>query len=113
MWGLLAHHNADAVKIVCIGEFTRDAAAFAEGKAIELINGKRFVDLLRDVQAPAVDGSTSRASRIEPVFSTQAANSQVTCPVCEASMVLRKNRNTGAGFWGCTSYPRCKGTRHA
>jgi restriction system protein len=111
MWGLLAHHNADAVKIVCIGEFTRDAAAFAEGKAIELINGNRLLEMVRDVQARVVNGSSAQAVRVEPVLSVEAANAQVTCPTCDADMVLRKNRSTGAGFWGCNNYPRCKGTR--
>jgi restriction system protein len=113
MWGLLAHHNADAVKIVCIGEFTRDAAAFAEGKAIELINGRRLVELVHDVQAPAADRIATRPPRAEPVLSAQESNPQLTCPTCDASMVLRKNRNTGTNFWGCASYPRCKGTRPA
>lgn len=113
MWGLLAHHNADAVKIVCIGEFTRDAAAFAEGKAIELINGKRLQELVRDVQAPVADAPRARRSRVEPAQSALVTNAAVTCPTCDADMVLRKNRSTGAGFWGCANYPRCKGTRPA
>lgn len=36
------------------------------------------------------------------------------CPQCGASMVKRtakKGSNTGETFWGCMSYPKCKGTR--
>jgi restriction system protein len=113
MWGLVAHHRADGVKIVCVGEFTRDASEFAEGKNIELINGKRLLELVRDVQTPVADQSAIRASRAEPVLSAPTPNAQVTCPTCDAGMVLRKNRSTGAGFWGCTNYPRCKGARPA
>lgn len=40
MYGLLAHHRADAVKIACAGSYTRDAAKFANGKPIELIGGE-------------------------------------------------------------------------
>lgn len=32
MYGLLAHHRADEVRIATLGGFTRDAARFAEGK---------------------------------------------------------------------------------
>ncbi len=35
------------------------------------------------------------------------------CPVCGKSMKLRTARrgaNAGGQFWGCSSYPRCKGT---
>lgn len=36
-----------------------------------------------------------------------------SCPICGAEMVRRSNRKTGATFWGCSKYPRCKGSRSA
>jgi restriction system protein len=111
MWGLVAHHHADGVKIVCVGEFTPDAAEFAEDKPIELINGKRLLELVREAQMSERIESAIRSGRAEPVFTTQSTRDQVTCPTCDAVMVLRKNRSTRAEFMGCTNYPRCKGTR--
>lgn len=35
------------------------------------------------------------------------------CPRCGARMVERTNHATGLAFWGCPSYPRCRGTRTA
>ena len=38
------------------------------------------------------------------------------CPGCASEMVLRKatkGANAGSRFWGCPSYPRCKGVRNA
>jgi len=38
----------------------------------------------------------------------------VACPECGGAMVHRsakRGANAGNMFWGCTSYPRCKGTR--
>lgn len=35
------------------------------------------------------------------------------CPPCGAPMALRTaktGKNTGRQFWGCTAYPKCKGT---
>ncbi len=35
------------------------------------------------------------------------------CPTCGASMVKRvakKGANAGTPFWGCSTYPKCKGT---
>ena len=112
MWGLVAHHRADGVKMVCVGEFTRDASEFAKGKKIELINGKHLLKLVRDVQAPAADGPATRPTRMKPILSAQATT-QTSCPTCGSDMVPRKNRSTGAGFLGCVNYPRCKGTRTA
>lgn len=33
-----------------------------------------------------------------------------SCPVCNSRMTLRAGKKTG-DFWGCTKFPRCKGTR--
>jgi len=110
MWGLADHHRADAVHIVCIGDFTPDAAAFARGKAIKLIDGQLLLEMVREVQretsaSPATGG---RSSRIEPVLSTQAAP---PCPTCGSDMLQKRNRRNGQQFWGCPFYPRCRGTR--
>ncbi|MEP4546692.1 MAG: NERD domain-containing protein [Saccharospirillum sp.] len=38
------------------------------------------------------------------------------CPHCGADMVLReskKGHNAGDAFWGCSRYPKCRGTRGA
>lgn len=113
MWGLVDHHRADGVSIVCVGDFTPDAAAFAEGKAIELINGEQLLELVRDVQSPDERGhATARArERIEPVLDANRTDAPRSCPACGAAIVVRKNRNTGQAFWGCSSYPRCKATQ--
>lgn len=39
-----------------------------------------------------------------------------SCPVCSSAMKLREAKrgaNAGKSFWGCSDYPRCKGTRVA
>lgn len=65
MWGLAAHHDADAVKIVCVGTFTADAEQFAKGKAIELINGERLLEFVRAVQTRSPINSVEPAISIE------------------------------------------------
>jgi restriction system protein len=42
------------------------------------------------------------------------ASSAPSCPICAGSMVMRKAKKgakAGSTFWGCTSYPDCKGTK--
>jgi len=34
-----------------------------------------------------------------------------SCPRCGATMIARKRRFDGAPFWGCSSFPDCRGTR--
>ncbi|GAB3092628.1 restriction endonuclease [Lysobacter terrae] len=99
MWGLANHHGVDGVKIVSVGEFTPDAAEFARGKPIELINGRRLIGLVREVQ-------TASALPDQPLV----RKGLKLCPVCSAEMALRRNRRTSEPFWGCRRYPRCRGT---
>lgn len=115
MWGLLAHHGADSVKIVCVGDFTPDAWRFAQGKEIELVSGEELVAIVRQVQAPPVSDPVA-PTRIEPAFAREAvvsADAAPACPRCDRPMSRRTNRRDGTAFWGCNDFPRCRGTRTA
>jgi len=50
MFGLMVHHEADRVKIVCCGKFTREAITFAQGKPVDLVNGEALLSLVISVQ---------------------------------------------------------------
>jgi restriction system protein len=50
MYGLLVHHQAAAVKIVALGDYTPDAHRFAQGKPIELIHGGELIATVRSLQ---------------------------------------------------------------
>jgi hypothetical protein len=46
-----------------------------------------------------------------------ASNDAVpACPLCKSAMVMRvakRGGNAGGAFWGCSDYPRCRGTTPA
>ena len=109
MFGLLAHHRASAIKIVAVGAYTPDAQRFAEGKPIELVTGAALVELVHSVQTAA----TKPAPQAPPQAQASAsAGSSPSCPKCGKEMMQRTNKRTNDRFWGCTSYPSCRGTRH-
>lgn len=110
MWGLADHHRADAVHIVCIGDYTPDAAEFARGKPIALITGERLLELVQEFQ-PSSSGLPVEGPTGTPMH--DPASGVPACPACASLMVQRQNGQTGAPFWGCPSYPRCRGTRPA
>lgn len=115
MFGLLNHHSANDIKIVCVGDYTPDARRFAAGKAIELITGQNLMSMVRAAQQ---DGSPTAFPRIEPLLAAVVSPASPpktlpSCPECSGVMVQRTNRQSGAHFWGCAIYPRCKGTRAA
>lgn len=55
-----------------------------------------------------------RAERSDPADPTDQTDlTPPKCPQCGALMALRtakSGKNAGTQFWGCTSYPDCKGT---
>lgn len=115
MWGLAEHHKASGVKIVCVGEFTADAEAFAKGKPLELVSGEKLLRLVRSVQRSGVARTApesvpaSAATRTPPARARRLPDNP-ECPQCNGAMVRRANRATGDKFWGCKSYPACRGS---
>lgn len=115
MFGLLAHHQAHAVKIVCIGTYTKDAERFAQGKPIELIGGEQLLDMIGAVQQQATTQPTPAATSFEPAFASGEPTASATvatpnCPRCSSTLVKRKNRRTNEHFLGCSRFPKCRGT---
>ena len=107
MAGIRNDEQADEVIVVTTGQFTGDARAYAEGKPIRLVDGPRLLELVKGVQAGIVNGPQREAEAVP-------AASPPKCPRCGTEMVLRTARRgsqVGSNFWGCTSYPKCKGTR--
>jgi restriction system protein len=111
MWGLAAHHGADAVHIACIGDFTPDAREFARRKPIQLITGEELLRLIQEVQQGTAVGDTPLQPTTPPT--PLEVSQRPLCPACATVMTERRNRRTGAAFWRCPHYPRCRGTRPA
>ncbi|MBD9480578.1 restriction endonuclease [Pseudoxanthomonas sp. PXM02] len=110
MYGLLTHHRADAVRIAALGGFTEDAAKFAEGKPIELIDGTALLGMIREVRA-STDARTRLPSNFEDELGKDMASEHAAphCPKCKVTMVRQRHSATGKSFWGCVSLPGCSG----
>jgi restriction system protein len=112
LYGLMAAKGAAAGYVVTSGSFTEDASAFAEGRNIALINGERLLDLIATGQQ--VSGSASQRASSRSIG--PQASQCLPCPVCGLAMIkriARKGGKIGTEFWGCSSYPKCRGTRRA
>jgi restriction system protein len=104
LYGVMIDQRASAAKIVATTSFTPDAVAFAKGKPIELVDSKALQRLVRGVQT---------SNRLA-IISDEPDHLTPMCPRCNTPMVLREARRgayAGQKFWGCTSYPKCRGTR--
>ncbi len=118
IFGLVTHHQAKGALIITSGRFTREANAFAEGKPLELVDGPQLLSLVKSVQVHATTPSAVTATppataAHEPTFTAPSITSP-DCPECKGPMVrrtARKGANAGNDFWGCSTYPKCRGVR--
>lgn len=111
LYGVMAAKGAAGGFVVTSGRFTEDATAFASGRNIKLIDGNLLHGLIRQAKTArnAENGSFGAINTSAPKPDTNPA-----CPVCGSSMTMRsakRGANAGNMFWGCTTYPACKGTR--
>jgi restriction system protein len=105
LWGVLDDEKADGAIFVTSGSFTAEALAFARGKQLELIDGPKLRGMMAEVKRTPAPAS---------VAEVPPARSAPLCPRCESPMVLRiarRGTNAGDQFWGCSTYPKCQGTR--
>ena len=106
MFGIMTAEKADEVIIVTSGRFTDEARAFASGKPIQLLDGPNLLGLVRSVQAGREAGPKAEPEPAQAPIPPR-------CPRCGKEMVLRTARRgsqAGGKFWGCPSYPACRGT---
>ena len=124
LYGVMAAEGAAGGFVVTSGRFTDEATAFASGRNIKLIDGPLLHGLISQAKnvRSAVDGALPRklssappALNPEPIPASVATQGLIpSCPSCGSTMAKRKagrGANVGGEFWGCVTYPACKGTR--
>lgn len=109
--GVMVTKGATGGFVVTSGVFTTEARSFAKGQNIELLDGCALTTMIEKARA-VISTSLSAEKIVSPV----SAISRVTpeCPQCGDIMVKRivkKGTNSGSIFWGCTGFPKCRGTR--
>ena len=115
LYGVMAAGGAAGGLVVTSGQFTSEAAQFASGRNVRLINGNALLELLRQGRgARAVNGQSSSDTSMKRSSSPIQTGTAPSCPVCAQLMVRRvakRGHSAGSPFWGCSTYPQCKGTR--
>lgn len=111
LYGVMAARGAAGGFVVTSGRFTDEARNFVEGRNVHLIDGAQLSALIKQASTSQLHGS----SMLEDAPSRTAASmAPPLCPACAQLMVRRTARrgvNAGIDFWGCPSYPACRGSR--
>lgn len=111
LYGVLMADGADRAIFVTSGVYTQDARRFAEGKALELVDGDMLCRLITPVRGQHHEKNLNAVTSQPSEPQTSPA-----CPLCKSPMVLRtakRGDNAGSQFWGCSTFAttKCKGTR--
>lgn len=106
-FGIMNAEVADGAFIVTSGLFTEEAIEFADDKNIILIDGIKLKKIIADLK------QTPTRNVFENMAANQVKQSVPHCPTCASLMVkrtARKGVSAGKQFWGCSRFPKCKGT---
>jgi restriction system protein len=123
LYGVMAAKGAAGGFVVTSGQFTHDAKDFAKGRNVTLVDGPMLHKMLHQARGSRAGQTSSAPPSSQPVVSKAAVSAQPpksspastfpACPRCSQPMVRRtakKGANVGKDFWGCSDYPRCRGT---
>ena len=107
LYGVMAAKGAAGGFVVTSGKFTADAQEFARGRNVTLVDGDKLFAMLQAARAGIKKGAPAAGVPLVPGAQTPA------CPACGSAMVKREAKrgaNVGNAFWGCSTYPKCRGT---
>lgn len=107
LYGVMTAERAVGGFVVASGSFTDDARAFAEGRSIRLVPASALRRMIgKDVMEPSVPVAEQAIADV--------SDKTPACPRCGQAMVQRvaKTGNmAGNKFWGCSTFPACRGVR--
>jgi restriction system protein len=107
LYGVMAAKGAAGGFVVTSGKFTADAQEFARGRNVTLVDGDKLYAMLQSARAGLKQGTQAGGASVGSGIPAPV------CPACGSAMVKREAKrgaNAGNAFWGCTTYPRCRGT---
>lgn len=96
-----SYYNATRAWVVSNSFFTKSAIELAQSNSVELLDRKALIDLVLKVNPNGVPTAREVRESVTP--------KEIHCPRCDSKMVLRNGRN--GKFYGCSKFPRCKGTK--
>ncbi|NOQ34496.1 MAG: nuclease [Methylococcaceae bacterium] len=88
---------------------------FIKSKTQEVLSDIQVTSIIRQIEddrlTPSFKTNREHVKHVKEIVSEKKNNH--ACPQCGSSMVIReakKGVNKGHKFWGCSTFPQCKGT---
>lgn len=103
--GSITQQGAVGGFLVASGGVTSPAKDLARDAGVMIVDGRALAAEIGDQPADPVHKGAAQPG---------VGRSDAACPVCGRGMrvrTARKGENAGTRFWGCSAYPKCRGTR--
>ena len=98
--GVMAANNLKRGQFASTAGFTADATEFASANGVNLLGAGELLALITkrsaDQQQAALD------------VALEGDYWRPTCASCGVKMKERSARESGAAFWGCSNFPKCR-----
>lgn len=135
LYGAMHDFGADKAYLVTTGQVTQAARSWAQGKPLEIWDGKMVSQLSKQFalerkyqqgqlsfSTPALEKAVVAASaealssppaiQATPLtVSAQSDKPSLSCPKCGSKLMQRRNRTSGEPFLACPGYPDCRYAR--
>ena len=98
--------------LLSFGRVGRDAARYAGGEKMQMLDGPGLKALIEPVRHSLRLAQAPASAPVTPV--NRAVPESPACPLCGKAMRMRtakRGSHAGHGFWGCIDHPHCKGLR--
>ncbi len=96
--GVMAHEAVNEGIVLTTNLFTDEAIAFAKTNDIDAVDGKRFIEMIRTLNAH------EQQRLLE--FATTGDYLTPSCPSCGIKLIRRSG--SFGEFWGCMNFPKCR-----
>ena len=100
--------------------YARDFVPYIKGFQTPIIKDEQVPEIANAIQQWAgtvtdkqKSGHVANLRRNRRQASVTDTDGTPTCPRCGSGMVMRSRRSDGGKFWGCSTYPACRGIREA
>lgn len=99
-FGVMASHQLKRGTYATTSTYTADAQQFAKDNGINALDGAALLSLIAK--------RTPEQQQALLDVAHEGEYWRPTCASCGIKLVERTPTKGGAGFWGCSNYPRCK-----
>lgn len=89
---------------------------YIKSKTIPVLTKQQVQDIVLTIKqgrlSPSLTTNRAHAKHVQEILARKTQETTHSCPKCGGGMVLRKSKKgpqIGKKFWGCSTYPQCKG----